>query len=162
TWETDVQLTFTSDGSYEPQVSSDINNCVYVTWYDYRCGTGQEEVYVKWSLPTGVEETLSDISNKLFISAYPNPFREWVEIRLKIPEVRRQNSEVRKQMSLKIYNVSGRLIKSFQLPTAYSLLPTVFKWDGRDNDGKNVTSGVYFLKFKAINYQETKQLLLLR
>ncbi|GAI72230.1 unnamed protein product, partial [marine sediment metagenome] len=40
TWETDLQLTFTTDGSYKPQVATDMNNLVYITWYDYRCGTG--------------------------------------------------------------------------------------------------------------------------
>ncbi|GAI78161.1 unnamed protein product, partial [marine sediment metagenome] len=122
-------------------------------WYDYRCGTGQEEVYVKQSLPTGIQEDNSDITLNLSnnISVYPNPFSDRLEIRLRMDDI-----------SLKIYDVSGRLIKSFQLPTAYSLLPTVFKWDGRDIDGKRVSGGVYFLKLRAGEYNTTSKLLKMR
>ena len=160
TWETDLQLTFTTDGSYEPQVATDMNNLVYITWYDYRCGTGQEEVYVKQSLPTGIQEDNSDITLNLSnnISVYPNPFSDRLEIRLRIEDVGCKMDNI----SLNIYDVSGRLIKSFQLPTAYSLLPTVFKWDGRDIDGKRVSGGVYFLKLRAGEYNTTSKLLKMR
>lgn len=160
TWETDLQLTFTTDGSYEPQVATDMNNLVYITWYDYRCGTGQEEVYVKQSLPTGIQEDNSDITLNLSnnISVYPNPFSDRLEIRLRIEDVGCKMDNI----SLNIYDVSGRLIKSFQLPTAYSLLPTVFKWDGRDIDGKRVSGGVYFLKLRAGKYNTTSKLLKMR
>jgi hypothetical protein len=55
-WEPNLQLTTATDGSYEPQIATDSDNLVYLVWYDYRCGTGQEEIFFKQSLPTGIQE----------------------------------------------------------------------------------------------------------
>jgi len=41
-------------------------------------------------------------------------------------------------------NATGRMVKEFILPTAYSSVPTVISWDGTDDSGKRVASGVYF------------------
>ncbi|TES91465.1 MAG: hypothetical protein E3J87_07790 [Candidatus Cloacimonadota bacterium] len=51
TWEPDLQLTIAAGDSYDPQIATDSDNLVYLTWYDYRCGTGQEEIFFKQSLP---------------------------------------------------------------------------------------------------------------
>jgi hypothetical protein len=55
-WEPDLQLTTAASGSYEPQITTDAANLVYTVWYDYRCGTGQEEIFFKHSLPAAIEE----------------------------------------------------------------------------------------------------------
>ena len=36
------------------------------------------------------------------------------------------------------------------------------RWDGRDNCGRNVSSGVYFSRIEAGPLQETKKMVLLR
>ena len=63
------------------------------------------------------------------------------------------------QITLNIYDVSGRLVKSFSLSTAYSLLPTGVTWDGKDNGDKQVNAGIYFLKvegFKPVKVVKLK------
>ncbi|MCH8021298.1 T9SS type A sorting domain-containing protein, partial [candidate division KSB1 bacterium] len=35
-------------------------------------------------------------------------------------------------------------------------------WNGRDQSGKSVASGVYLYRLKAENYQVTKKLILMR
>ena len=155
----DSDTIFTYAGVIGPcavRYSSGIFKSVYFSYGFEAIGSAsnREEVLrriLQWFgfLPGVEEEFVSSTPQKPFIKISPNPFREWVEIKLQIPEVGRQNSEVRKQMSLEIYNVSGRLIKSFQLPTAYSLLPTVFKWDGRDREGEVLPSGIYFCTLKS-------------
>jgi len=83
-----------------------------------------------------------------FLSATPNPFRDRINIRFGLginPPINGADGGV----GLTIYDVTGRKIKSFSLPTTYSLLPTVV-WDGRDDRGRTVASGVYFIRLDAV------------
>ncbi|UCG91550.1 MAG: hypothetical protein JSV97_10785, partial [candidate division WOR-3 bacterium] len=65
-------------------------------------------------------------------------------------------------IELMIYDITGRLVKNYSVSSLYSLVPSVITWDGRDNSGKSVPNGVYFIKFKAGDYTEIRKLLLLR
>jgi hypothetical protein len=84
------------------------------------------------------------------ISVYPNPFNS--EVRIQITEVRKDLSGIcllSSDLSIHIYDISGRLVRKLLLPTAYSLLPTVAHWDGTDNKGNLVPSGVYFYRLTS-------------
>ena len=91
-------------------------------------------------------------------SCQPNPFTYYVEIRYMIKDARYtieqgdQNISgsvggisAYQQPELKIYDATGRLVKSFVLPTTYHLQPTVVSWDGTDSSNRKLGSGVYFL-----------------
>ncbi|MCK4584945.1 hypothetical protein KAU13_05975 [candidate division WOR-3 bacterium] len=65
-------------------------------------------------------------------------------------------------VELKIYNVTGELLKSFLLPTTYSLLPTVVSWDGTDDKGNIVPNGTYFYQLNVGNKSITKSMTLIR
>lgn len=84
----------------------------------------------------------------------PNPWKEQTEIRFAVPS----NSE---RISLKVYNIAGELIKTLlkgpQEPGFHTVL-----WDGKDEIGKSVSSGVYFYKLTTGNLSQTKKMLLLR
>ncbi len=71
---------------------------------------------------------------QLFMTVAPNPFRTTTTFSIKHRAERRE---------LNIYDASGRLIRSFILPTTYSLPPTVV-WGGTDDNGCSVPMGVYF------------------
>lgn len=62
---------------------------------------------------------------------------------------------------IQIFDVSGRLVRHFSL-LSFNSLVTAIVWGGRDNSGKRVNSGVYFLRIVGGNYQKTKKFLLLR
>jgi hypothetical protein len=92
------------------------------------------------------------------IEVYPNPFSNRINIGYTI-----QGSRYRiEEFSLKVYDVSGRLIKTFSLPTAYSPLPTVVSWDGTDQAGQKLPAGVYFCQFWCNNEKEIKKLIMVR
>ena len=63
---------------------------------------------------------------------------------------------------LKIYDLSGRIVRSFPLLTSHSSLLTSVTWDGRDKDGKPVPSGVYFARLKSGDKSLTGKLVLIR
>jgi len=69
---------------------------------------------------------------------------------------------------LNIYDVTGRLVKNFSLPTSDFPLPTSIVWHGEDNKGRQVSCGVYFIRLviDAIrgteDYKKTKKAILLK
>ncbi|MCK4395464.1 T9SS type A sorting domain-containing protein [candidate division WOR-3 bacterium] len=122
---------------------------------------GDSDIFtVKYAPYAGISEDEGSglLSGPTLCDIYPNPFSDKLEIRLMIEDERWKMGDI----SLRIYDVTGRCIKSFSLSPTYSLLPTVISWDGRNNAGEKVTSGVYFLRFTAGDYKETKQLLMIK
>ena len=64
-------------------------------------------------------------------------------------------------VNLSIYNVNGQLVRTlvdeFEAQDRYSV-----EWDGRDNAGKAVASGVYFYRIRTEHFSGAKKLILLR
>lgn len=96
-------------------------------------------------LPTGIEETTLRITpDALRLEVYPNPFRNVTTFRIAQSAERSEHGQGKS--NLNIYDTSGRLVKSFSLPTAYGLLPTVIDWSGTDQAGQSLPTGVYFIQ----------------
>lgn len=64
-------------------------------------------------------------------------------------------------MNLSMYNVDGKLIRTLVDKALLDGLNEV-TWDGRDNDGNPVSSGVYLYRLKAGKKTLTKKAVLLR
>jgi len=79
---------------------------------------------------------------------YPNPFNPTTTIEYNIPQ--------RSSVSIRIYNIAGqevrRLVSEFKEPGTYKV-----EWDGKDNDGRTVSSGVYFYQMMAGGYTGVKR-----
>jgi len=89
------------------------------------------------------------------IEIFPNPANNNVTIKYSF-------AQGCSKMVLMIYTTAGALIKSISLPVAYSSMPATISWDGCDNTGKKVASGIYFLKFLAPDCTTTRKILVLR
>jgi WD40 repeat protein len=89
---------------------------------------------------------------------YPNPFNPetWIPYQLK------EDSDV----EINIYNEAGQLVRAINLghkPAGmYTNRSTSAYWDGKNEAGEQVSSGVYFYSIKAGNYTATKKMLILR
>lgn len=107
----------------------------------------------------GIEETTvnpkSEIPN-LKLKVLPNPFTKKTEILL--PSLESPGSDA----TLKIYDVAGRLIKTFNLSTFYSLLSASISWDGTDDTGRGVPQGVYFCRFTTPTRSEEEKIIFLK
>ncbi|UCD05500.1 MAG: hypothetical protein JSV98_10395 [candidate division WOR-3 bacterium] len=83
----------------------------------------------------------------------PNPFRSRVSVRYALP----RDVETR----VAIYDVCGRvvriLIDDFTVAGFHET-----GWDGRDENGRPMTNGVYFLRMKAGSWAASEKLLLVR
>ena len=84
----------------------------------------------------------------------PNPFNPTTLIRYDVPE---HGGAV----SIRIYEASGRLVRAL-VDGAQSPGAKVVSWDGRDDDGRPVASGVYFYRLEASNYTKTRKMVLLK
>ena len=84
---------------------------------------------------------------------YPNPFNPETTIRYTVPENCRVNIDVFNLLGQKICN----LVNEKKSAGNYSTI-----WDGRDNNGKHVTSGVYIYRIKANDFIDAKKMLLIR
>lgn len=80
---------------------------------------------------------------------YPNPFNPTTSIAFNLP--------FSTNWSLKIYNVSGQLVKSFE---GFSSGEVSIDWDGTDNSGDRVSSGIYLYKLSAAHFTATKRMVL--
>ncbi len=64
-------------------------------------------------------------------------------------------------MQLKLYDVSGRLVRSLVNETMTAGAHSV-RWTGRDDAGKSVASGTYFMRLVANGETSVKSMVLVR
>jgi len=91
---------------------------------------------------------------------YPNPFNPTTTIKYSIASL--------SNINLTIYDIIGRKIKSFEKEGLSAGQHAVF-WDGTNNNGVKVSSGIYIYKFHAISlegdgkvFEQTKKLMLVK
>ena len=94
----------------------------------------------------------------LNLEIYPNPFRSKTDIRYQISN----KGYIAKSTGIKIYDVTGRLVRSFSLSAPYSSLPAVITWSGNDDLGRALPGGVYFIQLESGSNRITKKALLLK
>ena len=87
------------------------------------------------------------------LSAYPNPFNS----SLRISYYALKTGEVK----LRVYDILGRRVSEVRhvvsAPGYWSM-----GWDGRDSDGKEIASGIYFLRLETNTMSEIKKVVLIR
>ena len=63
--------------------------------------------------------------------------------------------------TLKVYNILGQLVKTLvdeeKAPGSYNVI-----WDGKDEDGNQVASGIYFYQLRIKDYCDTKKMILVK
>ena len=84
---------------------------------------------------------------------YPNPFKRSTIINYQLP--------VTNHVSLKIYDVTGRLVKTLVNEPQKAGYYTAH-WDGKDNLGKTAANGIYFYRIEADDFTDAKKAMLIR
>lgn len=85
---------------------------------------------------------------------YPNPFNPTTKIQFSIPK---QSS-----VDLAIYDIHGRLVRTLVAGQEFSQGSYHVDWDGKNNNGDRVATGIYFSRIQAGNYSATKKMTLLK
>ncbi|MCE5271487.1 T9SS type A sorting domain-containing protein, partial [bacterium] len=87
---------------------------------------------------------------------YPNPFNPQTVIPFSLPE-----SQAPVRVSLKVYDLRNQLVRTLVDGTREAGVYTVF-WDGADEQGRTLPSGVYFYRLQAGAHSLTRKMVLLR
>ncbi|MGB2698534.1 MAG: FG-GAP-like repeat-containing protein, partial [Candidatus Zixiibacteriota bacterium] len=113
------------------------------------------EVFIFTSAPTSVNESdeRGQLNNFHLNQNYPNPFNPETIIEYVLPEDT--------QVKLSIYNILGQHIRTLIDGHQKTGCETV-TWDGTDQAGRELSSGIYFYKLKTASFIEVKKMLLLR
>ncbi len=113
-------------------------------------------VTIKYGVTGIVEDagyTIHDAGYNL--TAQPNPFSNMTDIRYQI-------TDNCKRCELKVYDITGRLVADLSEQITVIGYQSSVRWDGRDERGRELGSGVYFIQLDAGDHQETQQVLLIR
>ncbi len=107
----------------------------------------------------GLKKGASDSNNSIIPSTnklksnYPNPFNPSTTIEYDLSE----DSDV----ILTVMNISGHIVKEWEFngqnPGTYRIL-----WDGRRDDGQELTSGMYIYQLKTSNFSDTKKMVYMK
>jgi len=99
------------------------------------------------------EEPENIISRPVLNGNYPNPFNPTTTISFSLP--------TEQEIELTIFNIKGQKVKTLYSGTAdvgeHSII-----WEGKDNNDKQVSSGIYFYKLKTNNKELTRKMLMMK
>ncbi len=85
---------------------------------------------------------------------FPNPFNPTTTIRFKLP--------IRDRVSLRIYDMLGREVRTLVDHQEYPAGPSQVVWDGKANGGQPVSSGTYFYSLIYGNFKKTMKMSLVK
>jgi hypothetical protein len=139
-----------------------------------------EELVFQW--PSGVVDVMTDVDVNQFITVtesaslakdpgyknsgisalpnefalyqnYPNPFNPTTTIRYALPADSR--------IVLTVYNSAGQQVKTL-VNALQSAGEKTIQWDGTNNRGEKVSSGIYLYKLEAGNFVQTRKMILMK
>ncbi|MCX6828212.1 MAG: T9SS type A sorting domain-containing protein [candidate division Zixibacteria bacterium] len=84
---------------------------------------------------------------------HPNPFNPATTIEYDVP--------IRSLIKIEVYNLLGQSVRVL-LNAHKSSGNYRITWDGKDSSGRSVSSGIYFYRFQAGDYVETKKMVLMK
>jgi hypothetical protein len=83
---------------------------------------------------------------------YPNPFNPTTSFTLSLPEA--------SDYAIRVFNVAGQLVRSFDGRLEAGV--HTITWEGNNDQGSKVASGVYFYRAEANGFTETRKMLMLK
>jgi len=117
------------------------------------------ELYLISGELEGMAEVIDEefISPKVAMQIFPNPFNPETTISFSLITESTENAEIN------IYNVKGQKVKTFQINPSTDQFINLVTWNGKDSNGKSVSTGVYLFELKADgNVQKMKKGLLMK
>jgi hypothetical protein len=130
----------------------------YSNGIEYREPSDPQQVYTFQISSLKVfppKKPLNQVTSFKLEQNYPNPFSSQTRFRFDLPE--------QDWVTLEIYDLLGRKVKTLLYDVGLSRGSHDWVvWDGKDDNGSYVSSGIYFYHFKSMRFNSTKKLILLR
>ncbi len=148
------------------QIISQADTTVFVDvptsegWYYYYAravyhegeGAPTEVDSVEFSVVSNSDMPIPNLMNALHTN-YPNPFNPATTITYSIAKTGK--------VSLRIYNTKGQLVKTLESGNKKAGQHKII-WNGVNDSGKSVSSGLYFYKLEIPGYSNIRKMLLLK
>jgi hypothetical protein len=103
--------------------------------------------------PTGIEEDNIDVALAL-AQNFPNPFNPRTEISFTLPQA--------SVVDLQVYDLCGRRVHGLLYNEDLSAGRHVVVWNGCDDMGLQLPSGIYFYRLRGNDFDETRKMTLLK
>ncbi|NLN84890.1 MAG: T9SS type A sorting domain-containing protein [Candidatus Cloacimonetes bacterium] len=119
---------------------------------------GGEVMFMELEIVFALHDPAVDDQNippvsKMLLQNYPNPFNPETTIAFDLPQ-----SGTAK---LEIYNTKGQLIKTLA-NGQHDFGRHSYVWNGTDNQGNSVSSGLYFYRLSANGHSESRKMMLMK
>jgi len=105
-----------------------------------------------FDLPSGIED--GEVQHLALRQNHPNPFNPVTKVAFTVPEGAGR-------VSLTVHNVNGQVVRTLvdsELPAG----PAFAVWDGTDDSGRSLASGVYFAKLASSEESAFRKMTLLK
>ncbi len=103
--------------------------------------------------PTAIDDSRNNPLTFKLYENYPNPFNPSTNIKFDLPETDR--------VKLAVFNILGQKVRTLANKT-FSAGSHVVSWDGKDDQGKALSSGIYFLKLQSKKYSAVRKMVLMK
>ena len=151
-------MDYASSDAFDPDISDYAPNWWGTQWVDKNF----EKYYLYRDLvlspdyTVGVEDrsTAGVVTDYRLGQNYPNPFNPSTRIAFELPEQTR--------VTVEVYDVLGKKVATLVNAKNYSAGRHTVVWNGRDDQGHLMTSGVYFYRITTPGFSQTKKMVLMK
>jgi hypothetical protein len=140
----DIELTFSSEGLAEGDYYAEL-------LIDSNGGDRQVVPVALHVSGTSIDETIPD-KVELY-GNYPNPFNPLTRIAFALPEAQR--------VAVTVYDVRGRVVRNLA-DEVFEPGPHEIPWDGTNEEGSAVASGIYFYRFESASVTRISKMVLMK
>ena len=147
-----------SQSDYCQKILKDMDGNLVLVGKSFSYTSGGSDIYVlklQSDQTTGVFDPILDVLPSDFQLAqnYPNPFNMSTAIEFSLAR--------RSPVVLSVYNILGQTVKQW----SHESLPAGtyrFEWDGKNESGSDIASGVYLYNLRTGTVSQTKKMILLK
>ena len=107
--------------------------------------------FTEISLPTPVTDPV--LTPNINNVCYPNPFSNSTTIKFEV-----NNNPT----SITVYNIKGQVVRHLGQSQKFSPGEQAVIWDGKDDKGQTLPTGIYFYKINSGGYSSTKKMMLIK
>jgi len=122
---------------------------------DISCGGDKHLVWYENTSQLGLSVEDENLDKRIYLNSYPNPFNPSVSISFII--------EKDSYVSISVFDLSGNKVCTLiRDRSKLSAGDYTTNWDGKDDNGQQVSSGTYIVNIRSDNFSKSKKICLLR